>query len=110
MNVEMTFALIVDQMREINVPAGVKRFIVLVQAVCQTRTSVKKMAAKRNTATSVKATSCVTHFVQNAHSKGRNSLDEPCESFGGHEFVLPTVSKTTEYVPSLLDVSYTYVN
>ena len=53
MNVEMTFALIVDQMREINVPAGVKRFIVLVQAVCQTRMSVKKMAAKRNTATSV---------------------------------------------------------
>ena len=48
-------------------PAGVKRFIVIF--VYQTRTSAKKRAAKRNTATAVKATSCVTHFVQNAHAK-----------------------------------------
>ena len=102
MNVEMTFALIVDQMREINVPAGVKRFIVLVQAVCQTRTSVKKMAAKRNTATSVKATTCVTHFVQNARAKGRNSLGELCGSFGGQNFVLPTVMLHSRSIISLI--------
>ena len=71
-NAERTFALNVDQMREIYVPAGVKRYIVIF--VYQTRTSAKKRAAKRNTATSVKAMSCVTHFVQNAHAKGRNSL------------------------------------
>jgi len=49
------------------VPAGVKRYIAIV--VCQTRTSVKKRDAMGYTATSVQATSYVTHFVQNAHAK-----------------------------------------
>ena len=50
-DVEKTFALHVDQMREIYVPVGLIRFFV--QTVCQTRMSVEKWAAKENTVTAV---------------------------------------------------------
>ena len=35
--------------------------------------------------------------------------DELCDSFGGHKFVLPPISKTKEYVALDEDVSCTYV-
>ena len=71
-DVEKTFALHVDQMREIYVPVGLIRFFV--QTVRQTRMSVEKWAAKENTVSTVEVILFVRNVQVNVKMNGISLL------------------------------------